>query len=202
MQELYYISGKTEKIYFPLTVDKIHLRWIMKDDLDEICEIEKKCFEFPWMKEDFSRCLQKRNCIGMVAEYRGKIVGFMIYELLKHRINLLNIAVSKEYQRRSFGSQLIERLVKKLLTTSRSRIAFTVRERNLNAQIFFRSQGFRAVSILYNYYETISEDAYLMQLRLSSQMKIQMSLKEFNSHLDRIKKNDPQDDEIHFYRDL
>ncbi len=194
MQELYNISGKMESICLPITVDKIHLRWIMKDDLDEICAIEKECFEFPWMKEDFSRCLRKRNCIGMVAEYRGEIVGFMIYELLKHRINLLNLAVARKYRRRSFGAQLVDRLVKKLLTTSRSKISFTVRERNLDAQLFFRSQGFRAISILYNFYETINEDAYLMQLRISSQMKIQMSIKNFNDHLEKFQKFEPNED--------
>ena len=130
----------------------------------------------------------------MVAEYRGEIVGFMIYELLKHRINLLNLAVARKYRRRSFGAQLVDRLVKKLLTTSRSKISFTVRERNLDAQLFFRSQGFRAISILYNFYETINEDAYLMQLRISSQMKIQMSIKNFNDHLEKFQKFEPNED--------
>jgi ribosomal-protein-alanine N-acetyltransferase len=40
-----------------------------------------------------------------------------------------------------------------------------VRETNLAAQLFFRSAGFRAVSVLRAFYEDSPEDAYLMQYR-------------------------------------
>jgi ribosomal-protein-alanine N-acetyltransferase len=40
-----------------------------------------------------------------------------------------------------------------------------VRETNLSAQLFFRSLGFRAVSVLRDFYEDTTEDAYLMQYR-------------------------------------
>ena len=33
------------------------------------------------------------------------------------------------------------------------------------AQLFFRANGFRAVSVLRHYYEDTPEDAYLMQYR-------------------------------------
>ena len=40
-----------------------------------------------------------------------------------------------------------------------------VRETNLAAQLFFRGQGFRAVSVLREFYDDTPEDAYLMQYR-------------------------------------
>ena len=40
-----------------------------------------------------------------------------------------------------------------------------VRETNLPAQLFFRQLGFRAVSVLRDFYEDTTEDAYLMQYR-------------------------------------
>jgi ribosomal-protein-alanine N-acetyltransferase len=40
-----------------------------------------------------------------------------------------------------------------------------VRETNLAAQLFFRESGFRAVSLLRDFYEDTTEDAYLMQYR-------------------------------------
>ena len=40
-----------------------------------------------------------------------------------------------------------------------------MRETNLAAQLFFRSSGFRAVSVLREFYEDTPEDAYLMQYR-------------------------------------
>ena len=46
-----------------------------------------------------------------------------------------------------------------------ARILLEVRETNLPAQVFFRSHGFRAVSVLRDFYEDTTEDAYLMQYR-------------------------------------
>jgi ribosomal-protein-alanine N-acetyltransferase len=37
-----------------------------------------------------------------------------------------------------------------------------VRETNLPAQLFFRSLGFRAISVLKDFYQDTTEDAYLM----------------------------------------
>jgi ribosomal-protein-alanine N-acetyltransferase len=40
-----------------------------------------------------------------------------------------------------------------------------VRETNLPAQLFFRGMGFKAISLLKDFYEDTTEDAYLMQYR-------------------------------------
>jgi ribosomal-protein-alanine N-acetyltransferase len=41
-----------------------------------------------------------------------------------------------------------------------------VRESNIDAQLFFRSLGFRAISVLRGFYDDSAEDAYLMQYRV------------------------------------
>ena len=144
---------------------RVHIRWMIRRDMPEVLDIEKESFEFPWMEEDFIRCLRQRNCIGMVAEYEDLVVGFMIYELHKTRIHVLNFSVADEYRRRGVGSQMVAKLIAKLSSQRRSRIALEVRETNLAAQLFFRENGFRAVSVLRAYYEDTPEDAYLMQFR-------------------------------------
>ena len=60
---------------------------------------------------------------------------------------------------------MISKLISKLSGHRRTRITLEVRETNLTAQQFFRSQGFRAVRVLRAYYEDSGEDAYLMQYR-------------------------------------
>jgi len=144
---------------------KTHIRWMIRRDMPEVLAIESDSFEYPWCENDFLRCLRQRNCIGMVAERDNKLVGFMIYELHKSRLHILNFAVSSRYRRTGVGSQMISKLVGKLSTERRSRILLEVRETNLAAQLFFRSSGFRAVSVLREFYEDTPEDAYLMQFR-------------------------------------
>lgn len=144
---------------------RVHIRWMIRRDMPEVLEIEGSCFEFPWSEDDFIRCLRQRNCIGMVADCNDKVVGFMIYELHKTRLHVLNFAVHADHRRHGIGQRMIDKLVAKLSNQRRSRILLEVRETNLDAQLFFREQGFRAVSVLRDFYEDTTEDAYLMQYR-------------------------------------
>jgi [ribosomal protein S18]-alanine N-acetyltransferase len=149
---------------------KVHIRWMIRRDMPEVLAIEQKSFEFPWCENDFLRCLRQRNCIGMVAEHDDQVVGFMIYELHKARLHVLNLAVGSRFRRLGVGAQMIEKLIGKLSSQRRNRILLEVRETNLAAQLFFRSSGFRAVSVLREFYEDTPEDAYLMQFRYRGEM--------------------------------
>ena len=142
---------------------RVHIRWMIRRDMTEVLDIEKENFEFPWSEEDFVRCLRQRNCIGMVAEHEERIVGFMIYELHKSHLHILNFAVGKEVQNQGIGRQMVQKLVGKLSHQRRSRIQLEVRETNLSAQLFFRSLSFRAVSVLRDFYDDTVEDAYRME---------------------------------------
>jgi ribosomal-protein-alanine N-acetyltransferase len=144
---------------------RVHIRWMIRRDMPEVLDIESDSFEFPWCEDDFIRCLRQRNCIGMVADLDDRVVGFMIYELQKTRLHILNFAVSSEFRHRGVGNRMVEKLIGKLSDQRRSRILLEVRETNLAAQLFFRSQGFRAVNVLRDFYEDTTEDAYLMQYR-------------------------------------
>ena len=60
---------------------------------------------------------------------------------------------------------MIAKLAAKLSSQRRNRIVLEVRETNLAAQLFFRENGFRTVSVLHSYYADTPEDAYMMQFR-------------------------------------
>ncbi|MEK6234481.1 MAG: GNAT family N-acetyltransferase, partial [Planctomycetales bacterium] len=91
------------------------------------------------------------------------IVGFMIYELQKTRLHLLNFAVQSKQRRRRVGSQMIEKLTGKLSPHRRNQILLEVRETNLPAQLFFRAVGFSAMGVLRDFYDDSTEDAYEMK---------------------------------------
>lgn len=143
----------------------VHIRWMIRRDMPEVLAIETASFEFPWTEEDFVRCLRQRNCIGMVAELDERVVGFMVYELNKSHLHVLNFAVHPDYRRRGIGRRMIDKLASKLSAQGRTRLILEVRETNLGAQLFFRAMGFRAVCVLHDFYEDTSEDAYRMVYR-------------------------------------
>jgi len=147
---------------------RVHIRWMIRRDMPEVLQTEAESFDYVWTEEDFLRCLRQRNCIGMVAEHNERVVGFMIYELHKSRLNIVNFAVAAAYRRLGVGTQMVAKLISKLSSHRRTRISLVVRERNLPAQVFFRAQGFKAIKVLRGYYEDSGEDAYLMQYRIAT----------------------------------
>ena len=157
-------AGRTEK-----EQARVHIRWMIRRDMPEVLQAEQMSFEYAWTEEDFLRCLRQRNCIGMVAEHGEKVVGFMIYELHKAKLRVLNFATAPDAQRQGVGKQMIRRLVDKLSQQRRSEIMVEVRETNLDAQFFFRSQAFKAVCVLRSHYDDTYEDAYVMQYRLTGE---------------------------------
>src|SRR5712691_4648717 len=150
--------GRTEK-----ETVRVHIRWMIRRDMPEVLQTEQESFEFAWTEEDFLRCLRQRNCIGMVAEQGEKVVGFMIYELHKSKLHILNFAVQPAHRRSGVGAQMVAKLISKLSSHRRTKITLEVRETNLPAQLFFRTQGFKAMRVLRAYYDDSGEDAFLRQ---------------------------------------
>src|SRR6476661_7079231 len=109
----------------------VHIRWMIRRDMPEV----------------------------LVAEQEDQVVGFMIYELHKTKLHVLNFAVAPEWRRFGIGGQMVLKLIGKLSSHRRTKITLAVRESNLAAQLFFRSQAFKATRVLRGYYEDSGEDA-------------------------------------------
>jgi len=154
------------------TETKIAIHWLTairrltRSDMVDVLRIESASFDNPWIEDDFQNVLLQSNCIGMVAELAGRVVGFMIYELHKGNLEILDFAVDPRYRRQGVGRQMVDRLKAKLSQQGQNELRLLVRERNLVAQLFFRSQGFLAVEVLSNEYDETDEDAYVMRYRL------------------------------------
>ncbi len=158
-------AGRTEK-----EQARVHIRWMIRRDMAEVLQAEQLSFEYAWTEEDFLRCLRQRNCIGMVAEHGEKVVGFMIYELHKNKLHILNFAVHPAWRRMRIGGQMVAKLISKLSSHRRTRITLEVRETNLAAQLFFHRQDFKAVRVLRSFYEDSGEDAFLMAYRFGDEL--------------------------------
>lgn len=138
----------------------MQIRWLIKRDLPEVLDIERLSFEHAWSEDDFLDVLRQRNCIGMVAEDQERIVGYMIYALHKDDLEVLNFAVNPACWRCGIGSAMVGKLINKLHSGRRHTIQLCCREKNLDAQLFFRKCGFRCDAIVHGMYGESKEDAY------------------------------------------
>jgi len=171
-----------------LTAQKVHIRWMIRRDMVEVLQAERHSFEFPWTEDDFLQCLRQRNCIGMVAEHGDRVIGYMIYELHRNRLHVLNFAVTPTFRRTGIGAQMIQKLVGKLTSHRRAKITLAVRERNLQAQLFFRALDFKATRVLRSYYEDSGEDAFLMEF-LGQSDEVEGQEGPFNNRIAQFEEN-------------
>jgi len=143
---------------------KPHIRWMIRRDMPEVLDIEKKSFEDSWDEDDFMEDLRQRCVIGMVAEHDEKIVGFMIYELNKTDIHILNFAVHPDHRFRGIGNAMAQKLKSKL-GPRRDKIFLEVRKSGRDTQLFFKKIGFQAARMLSAFYKDTDEDAILMEYK-------------------------------------
>jgi len=148
----------------------VQVRWLIRNDAQQYVAIEAASLENPWCEEDFLRCLRQRNCIGMVAEdCDGRIHGFVIYELHRGHLKILNLAVDPASRRQRVGTQIIKRLTEKLSRQRRKYLFADVRETNVGGQLFYRACGFKAVAISRGGFDDTDEDGYLMRFDVEPQ---------------------------------
>ena len=138
----------------------IRVRVMKRCHLEEACAIEYVCFPHPWTEKDFAFALRANSCDALIVESDGCMVGFIVFEWYRRRLDLLNLAVTSPHQRNGIGRHLIDRMKSNMSPEGICRIFTEVRESNLGAQQFFRAMGFRCIQTLSGYYEESEEDAY------------------------------------------
>jgi len=136
---------------------------MIRRDMPEVLAIEHASFKYPWCEKEFLIALRQHNCIGLVAEYDEQIISFIIYELHRNEIRILDFATHYDFRRRGVGRQMVAKLVGKLSAQRRNRITILIRETNLPAQLFFHTLGFRAMQVIREHFADTDEDAYEIQ---------------------------------------
>lgn len=96
-----------------------------------------------------------------VYEQKNKIIGFIHISKSFEVIDIINIAVDLDYQRKGIAMQLINYIID---TLKPERILLEVRRSNQKAISLYEKCLFKVINIRKNYYE--SEDALVMELNL------------------------------------
>lgn len=139
---------------------KAHVRWMVRRDMPDVLDIESASYDFPMCEEEVLEALRRRNCIGMVAEREDRILGFMIYELRRECIRIIDLAVHTESRRLRVGEQMVNKLKTKLTPERRTRLELVARETNIDGLLFLKNQGFRATKVLRGEFDDGREDGY------------------------------------------
>ncbi|NLA33482.1 MAG: GNAT family N-acetyltransferase [Tenericutes bacterium] len=94
----------------------------------------------------------------LVYLYHDKVCGFVNYNHIYERIEIINIEVIKEYQRQRIASKLISYIFKIKVNN----ITLEVKKNNIPAINLYKKFGFKELAIRKNYYNGV--DGILMEV--------------------------------------
>ncbi len=139
------------------------LRLMREDDLDAVCMVECRAYEFPWKPGVFLDCLYE-GCECRILEYDRRIVGYGVMTTGVDECHLLNLCIDPDFQRRGHGRTLLRRMLGIAVCRGAARAILEVRINNPAAQKLYLSEGFNRISRRKNYYPSSDgrEDAVVL----------------------------------------
>lgn len=144
------------------------IRVMESSKLEDVMEIEKSAYEFPWTRSMFSSSLSSKDkCSLLYVENR--LVGYAIVSYILDEAHLLNICISPQFEGLGLGRILLRKLIAEALEKRSLCFFLEVRSSNARAINLYFSEGFNEVGVRPNYYPSKKgrEDAVLMTLDLS-----------------------------------
>ena len=125
----------------------------MIEEIKDIKLIENLFKEY---KEKYNPIINDYTFILSYKE-NDKYVGFLIYQLLYEKAEIIDIFVLDEYRRKGIAKALLNEMLKDKTIKS---VTLEVKESNKNAIMLYNSLGFKEVAKRKGYYN--GEDALLM----------------------------------------
>ena len=139
----------------------IQIRRANSKDIKQIDNIESSLEHRILSYDTLSSTLDNKSYIYMVASVNNIIVGYIVAELLVDHLDLLAIAINKDYRRKNIASTLILELFKTCKSLNVDDIFLEVRCNNMNAIKLYEKVGFEKISSRKNYYKDTGEDAFI-----------------------------------------
>jgi len=143
------------------------IRFLTMNDLDRVMEIELAAYPFPWTRGIFEDCIRVGyDCRGLQVD--SFLVGYAIQTKFATECHLLNLCVDPAWQRRGFGSLLLEQTILQAKSTGCLSIFLEVRPSNQAGIALYTKRGFQVVGERPDYYraEKGRESAIVMRLAL------------------------------------
>lgn len=142
--------------------EKLLIREMSMEDVDDIMEIELLSFNIPWSRDSFMTELTNKFAKYIIAKIGNRVVGYAGMWKILDEGHITNIAVHPEYRQRKIGTGLVEVLLSLAQENEISKLTLEVRQSNTSAQSLYKKFGFEAFGVRKKYYADNYEDAMIM----------------------------------------
>ena len=136
-------------------------------DVDQIYEIEKLAYPFPWSRAIFVDCMRVGYaCFGL--QMGDSLAGYTIFNWAAGEAHLLNLCIHPDWQHRGYGSLMLEYTINQVAKLENETFLLEVRVSNPRAAKLYTNRGFKVIGHRRSYYQAGDkrEDAIVMSLTL------------------------------------
>lgn len=138
------------------------IRVMEQRDLEQVAELEKRCFSESWSYKLLEAGIHSSYDIYYVWEQEDRILGYCNLRLLAGEGEIQRIAVLPEYRGMGLGRKMMDAMTEYARKNRAAAISLEVREGNLAARKLYESCGFAAEAVRKGYYHNPNEDAIIM----------------------------------------
>ncbi len=143
---------------------EVTIESLTQDHLDEILEIERLSYRFPWTPGVFAECLRVGYCLrGVWCGQR--LAGYCVMSVGAGEAHILNLCVDPGYRRCGLAQQLLEHMLVLATRLGAHSVLLEVRPSNRAARALYRAMDFRHVGTRTGYYpdQEGREDAWILE---------------------------------------
>ncbi len=144
------------------------IREMTADDIPAILRIEEQLFSDPWPEFVFWDDVSSEFSYPFVIQLDSEIVGYVIMLVDENIGHLTNLAVVREYQRKSIAKSLLSYILRLAVDIGLARITLEVRLSNKTAISLYESFGFERLAVEKDYYRNPVEDSLIMVKDIST----------------------------------
>lgn len=144
------------------------IRPMVRGDLDEVLEIERAGYSFPWTEALFRDCFRADYRLW-VLQRQGILCGYAVVAYLLDEAHLLNLCTRADLRRRGIACELLHHLMSAAADDDMTAVTLEVRVSNEAAAALYTREGFATLGRRPDYYPAGSdrEDAWVMSRPLA-----------------------------------
>ena len=143
----------------------MNVRLWEEKDLENIAEIEQRCFSDPWSKDALKAAMQNPFTHCFLLEEGGQVCGYACLFVLFEEAELQNIAVDIPFRKRGFGNALLSFLHDFAKEKGAEKSFLEVRVSNRAAIGLYAKHGYEIYGERSRYYQD-GESAFVMKKQL------------------------------------
>lgn len=150
-----------------MMTNKLNIRKMTLEDLEQVLALEKVCFHVPWTEEAFVNELTS-NLLAhyIVLVIDDFIVGYGGAWYIVDEGHITNVAIHPKYRKKGFGKMLVQAMMEEASKASIRQMTLEVRSSNASAIGLYEKMGFESVGVRPKYYSDNQEDALIMWVSL------------------------------------